>query len=124
MHVRRLINDYGIDYMKSSPYHPQVKCQVELLIRHYFVFLPEWCTRNLSDGLIFSFSPYGHILPQDLITSMQAMPFSLCLGRGSGHDRGNGSFSSISSREQTNLPYDRIYQIEALEKRRHNTESK
>lgn len=58
-YVRQLIEECGVDHVKSSLYYPQRNGQAEPPTRLYFESLAEWFMRNQNGGQISSLSCYG-----------------------------------------------------------------
>lgn len=63
-YVRKMLDCYGINYVKSSPYYPQGNSQAEAINK--IVLLSRWATRNLKDGPIFSLLSYKLTVPRTL----------------------------------------------------------
>lgn len=78
MHVWWLLDDYGIDCVKTSPYYPQGNSQAEAISKTPLHVLNRMVYEYVKDGLILFLFPSEHILPQ---RTLQLHPrFSLVYG--------------------------------------------
>lgn len=46
VHVQDLLNDYGVDHVKSSSYYAQGNVQAKATTKLYYVYLAEWCMKS------------------------------------------------------------------------------
>lgn len=78
MNGRRLLADYSINHVKSSPYYLQEKVKQKSLISSSFVFSKGCSTRNLKHGMIFPRLMSVSYLEAHIKT--QTTPFFLAYG--------------------------------------------
>lgn len=115
MHVKRLVDDYRIEHVKSSPYYPQEKAQTEATNKTRLHILTKMVYEKPIGGIMFSLSPCGNIISWSIlqlnprlsllckVVSVEVMVPSARLALASKLDD----------------PHQWVYDMEALEEMRH-----
>lgn len=116
--MQKLLDEYGIGHVKSTPYYPRGRSQAKSPKRPCFIFSIGWSTRNICTNFLrlvlwayrtlkrssTQVTPFSLVYWVEAMVQIEVMIHSARLALGS---------------KPSDLD-DRIYEIEALQDGRHN----